>query len=75
MSHLVVGKGAVGGSWNGMQDDMLTLSPGHWMALPGYSLEQYLQDHEDNMQVATLVHAEKITRPSLPTRTSVLLFA
>ncbi|MBI5136792.1 MAG: NAD(P)-binding domain-containing protein [Nitrospirae bacterium] len=36
--HMVLGSGPPGGSWHAMPEGMLTLSPGHWMELPGWPL-------------------------------------
>ncbi|XP_030766564.1 oxidative stress-induced growth inhibitor 2-like isoform X2 [Sitophilus oryzae] len=35
IDHLVLGRGPPGGSWHTMDPDILTLSLGSWMALPG----------------------------------------
>ncbi|XP_060536732.1 oxidative stress-induced growth inhibitor 2-like [Cylas formicarius] len=35
IDHVVLGKGPPGGSWHRMDPDVLTLSLGSWMALPG----------------------------------------
>lgn len=39
--HLVLGAGPPGGSWHRMPQEMLTLSPGYWMELPGWSLFEW----------------------------------
>ncbi len=38
LSHKVLGSALPGGSWHAMAEGMLTLSPGFWMELPGWSL-------------------------------------
>jgi thioredoxin reductase len=38
VSHRIIGTGPPGGSWHAMPEGMLTLSPGFWMELPGWSL-------------------------------------
>jgi len=43
--HLVLGRGAPGGSWNRMPQPMLSLSPGYWMELPGWSLFAWARSH------------------------------
>jgi thioredoxin reductase len=45
VSHLVLGIGAPGGSWSRMPQEMLTLSPGFWMELPGWSLFEWARSH------------------------------
>ena len=35
LPHVVIGAGAPGGSWHDMSASTLSLSPAHWMALPG----------------------------------------
>lgn len=37
IEHIVLGKGPPGGSWHTMDPEILTLSLGSWMALPGLS--------------------------------------
>eukprot|EP00118_Oscarella_pearsei_P006921 m.32392 g.32392 ORF g.32392 m.32392 type:complete len:505 (+) comp31647_c0_seq1:73-1587(+) len=44
ISHLVIGSGEIGGSWNDYPADVLALSPGPWLGLPGYSFCSWLED-------------------------------
>jgi thioredoxin reductase len=39
--HVVLGSGPPGGSWHRMPPDMLSLSPGFWMELPGWTLFEW----------------------------------
>ncbi|KAL0274747.1 UNVERIFIED_CONTAM: hypothetical protein PYX00_002799 [Menopon gallinae] len=41
MDHIVLGKGLPGGTWQGITDQVLTISPGRWMALPGLEFKEY----------------------------------
>eukprot|EP01135_Chromosphaera_perkinsii_P005292 Nk52_evm4s334 gene=Nk52_evmTU4s334 len=43
ISHLVVGKSDVGGSWSHM-NDMKCLSCGSWMELPGWSVSEWAEE-------------------------------
>jgi Pyridine nucleotide-disulphide oxidoreductase len=43
--HLVLGVGPAGGSWQKMVPGMLSLSPGYWMELPGWSLFEWARSH------------------------------
>jgi thioredoxin reductase len=45
ITHLVLGRGEPGGSWGRMAQDMLSLSPGYWMELPGWSLFEWARSH------------------------------
>jgi thioredoxin reductase len=45
VTHLVAGRGEAGGSWGRMPQDMLSLSPGYWMELPGWSLFEWARSH------------------------------
>ncbi|KAL1530112.1 hypothetical protein AB1Y20_001033 [Prymnesium parvum] len=42
LSHLIVDPAPPGGSWHRMHEATRTLSPGQWMELPGFRLEDYM---------------------------------
>ena len=46
VSHLVIGNGLPGGSWNGLPGHIKTLSPVSWLQLPGYSLGGWYRARE-----------------------------
>lgn len=41
IDHIVLGKGPPGGSWHRMDPQILTLSLGNWMALPGFKFHGF----------------------------------
>lgn len=41
VDHLALGKGQPGGAWQGIAENVLTISPGRWMSLPGLELEAH----------------------------------
>jgi thioredoxin reductase len=45
VAHVVLGMGPPGGSWAKMIPGMLSLSPGYWMELPGWSLFEWARSH------------------------------
>lgn len=45
VAHVVLGMGPAGGSWQKMTPGMLSLSPGYWMELPGWSLFEWARSH------------------------------
>jgi len=46
ISHVVIGSGEPGGIWRSMEHSMATLSPGSWMELPGYSIDESIAKNE-----------------------------
>ena len=46
--HVVIGNGKPGGSWHHMQPDLETVSPGHWLELPGYPFNQWKIEQNQN---------------------------
>ncbi|XP_033126071.1 oxidative stress-induced growth inhibitor 1-like [Anneissia japonica] len=42
--HVVLGNGLPGGTWQQMDDTLLTLSLSNWMELPGMEFKKWLQD-------------------------------
>uniref|UniRef100_A0A0N5C5M0 Pyr_redox_2 domain-containing protein n=1 Tax=Strongyloides papillosus TaxID=174720 RepID=A0A0N5C5M0_STREA len=49
--HMVIGLGEIGGSWNTYDDEMVSLSFGNGMDLPGYSLKDYLNCSHTNVRL------------------------
>lgn len=45
--HLVVGLGAAGGSWHRMDNSQRSVSLSHWLELPGYTFQQWLNLNQD----------------------------
>ncbi|XP_023246513.1 oxidative stress-induced growth inhibitor 2-like isoform X2 [Copidosoma floridanum] len=41
IDHVVLGKGSAGGCWNTLDPNVLTISLGRWMSLPGYDFGQW----------------------------------
>ena len=44
ISHVVLGKGAAGGSWHRMQPSVLSLSTGRWLQLPIYGFNDWCKE-------------------------------
>lgn len=47
VSHLVLGVGPPGGSWNAMSKHIRSLSPARWLELPGYSISTWYREQLD----------------------------
>lgn len=47
VSHLVLGAGPPGGSWNAMSKHIRSLSPARWLELPGYSISTWYREQLD----------------------------
>ncbi|XP_060692577.1 oxidative stress induced growth inhibitor 1 [Hemiscyllium ocellatum] len=58
ISHLVLGTGPPGGSWNAMEGSMLTLSFGSWMELPGLKLKDCVGEKRRNLRNNRVTPAE-----------------
>ncbi|XP_048464076.1 oxidative stress induced growth inhibitor 1 [Rhincodon typus] len=58
ISHLVLGTGPPGGSWNAMEGSMLTLSFGSWMELPGLKLKDWAGEKRRNLRNDRVTPAE-----------------
>eukprot|EP00128_Syssomonas_multiformis_P011144 Colp12_sorted_trinity150504_noHs@36463 len=59
IDHVVIGKGPPGGTWVDMTRQLLTLSYGSWMSLPGYSFQQWSREQGAPPDYAM---SERVTR-------------
>jgi thioredoxin reductase len=55
IDYLVITQEQVGGVWNNVPQNMLTLSPGHWMELAFYPLAQHAQEIGLDLNVNDLI--------------------
>ncbi|CAE7190338.1 Osgin1, partial [Symbiodinium pilosum] len=55
LRHAVIGTSLPGGSWHSMSPSTVTLSPGSWMDLPGYSLEEHLKSPAASQEARSLL--------------------
>uniref|UniRef100_A0A0K0E9I5 FAD/NAD(P)-binding domain-containing protein n=1 Tax=Strongyloides stercoralis TaxID=6248 RepID=A0A0K0E9I5_STRER len=56
--HLVIGSGEIGGSWNTYDDEMISLSFGSGMDLPGYSMKEFLNCPHLNVRLPARIVKE-----------------
>eukprot|EP00439_Symbiodinium_sp_Y106_P083167 s109_g23.t1 len=68
LRHAVIGSSAPGGSWQSMSPSTVTLSPGSWMDLPGYSLEEHLKSDssKEARRLLQKVSAEALAASRVP---------
>ncbi|MBT5875289.1 MAG: NAD(P)-binding domain-containing protein [Candidatus Latescibacteria bacterium] len=55
LDYLMLSREPVGGIWNNAPDNLLTLSPGHWMELAFYPLARYAQECGKTIDVDALI--------------------
>lgn len=55
VDYLMLSREPVGGIWNNAPDNLLTLSPGHWMELAFYPLFRYAQESGKTIDVNALI--------------------
>ena len=55
LDYLLLSREPVGGIWNNAPENLLTLSPGHWMELAFYPLAQYAQETGHRLDMNALI--------------------
>ena len=55
LDYLLISREAVGGVWNNVPENMLTLSPGQWMELAFYPLAQHIREQSVGLNVNDLI--------------------
>ena len=70
IDYLLITQEEVGGLWNNVPQNLLTLSPGQWMEFPFYPLALYIEEHGIDLNVNDLIIKGDLLRyyHSIPAR-------